>query len=125
MAGRDAEVSQLHAAYCDAIDHVRAEELAALFVPDGVLSINGKAIATGEAALAAFANTSPRGVHLCGPAFLAGDGSARTSFVFHAPEAGRLVSGYYTDWFARDADGTLRFQQRDIEIAITWPNKLS
>ena len=114
------EICQLHAAYGYAIDRRDGAALAALFTPDGSMTLEGQEPVVGRAALASYIESAPRGVHLVGFPHLADDGTATTAYIFTSVKFGRAISGYYVDEFARDADGRLLLARREISMPVVW-----
>ena len=114
------EVAQLHAAYAHAVDRRDGAAVAALFAPDAVISVEGMDPVSGPAAFAAFAERSPRGVHVIGFPHLDADGTAHTAYTFTAARTGRIMSGYYHDEFARDGTGRLVYAARTISMPVHW-----
>jgi hypothetical protein len=114
------EICRLHAAYGYAIDRRDGLALAALFMPDGSMVMEGMDPVVGRAALANHIQNAPRGVHLVGFPHLREDRTAATAYTFTAAKFGRVISGYYYDTFARDDDGRLLFTRREISMPVIW-----
>jgi hypothetical protein len=100
------EIQQLLARYAVTITREDIEGLVAVFTPDGTYSAFGDTYGLDE--FPALVAAAPKGLFLTGTAAVEVDGDAGTGtqplcFVDHATHDMRI--GYYTDKYARTADG--------------------
>ncbi|NUP31264.1 MAG: nuclear transport factor 2 family protein [Streptomycetaceae bacterium] len=100
------EIQQLLARYAVTITREDIEGLVAVFTPDGTYSAFGDTYGLDE--FPALVAAAPKGLFLTGTAAVEVDGDAGTGtqplcFVDHATHDMRI--GYYTDTYARTADG--------------------
>jgi SnoaL-like domain len=106
--------------YARFIDDADGAAWSALFGEGGVLAVGENEI-SGKQELAAFAENSPRGVHIQGEATFQRrpDGSidSQSSFIFARAADGGVVAGWYTDCLARH-DGRIVFARRHIDIRV-------
>jgi uncharacterized protein (TIGR02246 family) len=112
------------AAYCQACDDGRFDDLAALFTPDGTFTVMG-ATHTGRDDIKAFISAGQppelRGKHICANSLVDIDASGATAtgtvdyiFVGRTSEGLQITSaGRYNDTFVRTDDGW-RFRSRRI-----------
>jgi hypothetical protein len=104
--------------YARLLDDADGPALSALFGEGGVLAV-GENEVSGKQELAAFAEDSPRGVHLQGAATFQRrpDGSidSQSSFIFTRATDGGVIAGWYTDHLVRHHD-RLVFARRHIDI---------
>jgi hypothetical protein len=104
--------------YARFVDDADGVAWSALFGEDGVLAMGENEI-SGKQELAAFAENSPRGVHIQGGATFQRrpDGSidSQSSFIFTRAADGGVAAGWYTDHLVRHDDRVV-FARRHVDI---------
>jgi 3-phenylpropionate/cinnamic acid dioxygenase small subunit len=115
------QITQLLARYCLTLDHDDVEAWIALFTPDAIYEVYGRAFA-GHDGLRRMMTGAPGGLHLGGPPVISmlEDGRAETqqNLLFIDRSDGATRSALYTDELVHTGDGW-RIAKRHCQFIVT------